>query len=99
MKFLVGVDGSPASAAALRWTAALAKRIDAELVVVHVYSADAADPSSWTEAHEKRRYQLEGWCEPAWAAGANVQPVLLDGELGPAIIAAAEKYEVDLIVV
>jgi nucleotide-binding universal stress UspA family protein len=34
---IVGVDGSPASDAALRWAAAEAARLDSELVVLHVF--------------------------------------------------------------
>ena len=99
MKLLVGIDGSPPSARALDWAAVVARSLDAELIVAHVYSADPADTSSWSQAHAKRGQQLDRWCTPARAAGVVVEAILLDGEVGPALLAAGAQRAVDLIVV
>lgn len=98
-RLLIGVDGSPESMAALAWSASLAAGLDATVVAAHVYAADPADRASWDDAHARAGERLEGWCEPTRAAGVAVEPALLDGEVGPALLAAADEHDADLVVV
>ncbi len=97
---LVGVDGSQAASLALTWAAGLADRLGAEpLVVVTVYVADPLDPRGWDDAHKRALQLLDDWCGPARNLGIPYQPVLLDGESGPAILEEANERAADLIVV
>jgi nucleotide-binding universal stress UspA family protein len=63
---LVGLDGSDASAAAARWTAALASSIEAEVIAVNV-----ADPRVEHLQHEAQRH-LAAWISPMTDAGVGV---------------------------
>ena len=97
---LVGVDGSEAAARALSWSSGLAVRIGtAQLVVATVYVADPSGPRGWAEAHELTRVRLERWCQPARDVGVTYHPVVLDGESGPALLAAATEHDIELTVV
>jgi len=97
---LVGVDGSDPGALALSWAVGLACSLGADgLVIATVYVADQLEPLGWDEAHDRTRDRLEGWCQPARTAGVSYEPVVLDGECGPALLAEATKRDVELTVV
>ncbi|GAA2263906.1 hypothetical protein GCM10010415_29500 [Streptomyces atrovirens] len=51
---VVGVDGSDASAAALRWAAAQAHALSAEVVAVHAWEATAPHIAPYAPAAERR---------------------------------------------
>lgn len=98
-KLLVGIDGSDAATHALGWAAGLVTVLSAGLVIATVYVADPTDVRSWDEAHQRAAERLEQWSEPARVAGLPYEPVLLDGEPGPALLQAADDRDVGLIVV
>ena len=98
-KVLVGMDRSSGGMAALAWAGVLAHQVHAELVVAHVYAADQTDTSSWDVAHDRMRDRLDEWCTHVRALPVTVETALLDGEVGPALLAAAHEREVDLLVV
>jgi nucleotide-binding universal stress UspA family protein len=99
-RLLVGVDGSDAAARALSWASGLAAGLGAEqMIIASVYVADPTDPRCWDGAHDRARLCLGKWCQPARNAGITYQPILLDGESGPALLAAATEYEAELTVV
>jgi nucleotide-binding universal stress UspA family protein len=97
---LVGVDGSRASSLALLWAAGLARGLGIEkLVIATVYVADPLDNQGWDDAHTRAGERLEDWCGPARNVGVSYEPVVLDGESGPALLAAATDRTAELTVV
>lgn len=89
---VVGVDGSANAAAALRWAAALARGVDAELVAVHgVGLLEAAERDEVA-----RRFETE-WCHGL--EGQRARRLLRDGPPAIALFAAANEVGADLIVV
>lgn len=99
-RIIVGVSGSESAAGALRWSADLAHRTGIDLVVARVFTPEQAElsPTISVVLHGRQRRELEEWCEP-FVGVASVTPVLLDGDPTDALLAAAARYEADMIVV
>jgi nucleotide-binding universal stress UspA family protein len=84
----VGVDGSAEAHRAFDWAAALARPLDADLVVVHAVGL-----------LEHRAHEQLDWLEALDAAGVRIRTVVRDGN--PALLLQAIGREVgaDLLVV
>ena len=100
-RIVVGVDGSPGSEMALRWTAKLAKASAAEVIVVCAYSWN---PMVGTETNEEviegLRAELEtDWVEPLATEDVPYRTVLEVGDPRVMLLASGEVYKADLIVV
>jgi nucleotide-binding universal stress UspA family protein len=113
-RIVVGVDGSDGSAAALRWAIGIAKRLDAEIVAVHVLElpypvaapiAGGALMGIGTQASFEQSLREEvkelfhsTWCAPLFESGVRYREVFGDGRAGPTLLQAAERERADLIV-
>jgi nucleotide-binding universal stress UspA family protein len=101
-RMLVGIDGSTAAHEALRWSADLAGRLGAELLVVRVFAATQAElrPDIDAALHDEQRAELERWCTSLPPQGVGPQRMmLLDGDPAPTLLAAAEELGAELLVV
>jgi len=100
-RLLVGVDGSEAAAAALGWAGRLAARIDAEVIVAHVFRAEQAEVSAddYEElARDAERRLGAEWSGPLQGTDVAHRGLLLTGA-PDALIEAAVREDVDLLVV
>ncbi len=82
-KVVVGADGSPASTAALRWTAELAHSMGATVVVVHAAglierAASGRDNQAEFEDDVRRRVERD-WCGPLRDRGVLHHVVVRSG--------------------
>lgn len=99
---VVGVDGSPGSAAAVSWCAELASVLAARVVAVRAFEPFVEhvpddDPISWRREAER---DLAGWVEPMRDRGVLVEPVIVDNTHPVAAIAdTARTCSAGLIVV
>lgn len=102
-RIVVAVDGSDGSARALRWAAALAEAVGAEVVAVHalgLLDADEAGNLVPAQGHRdeiRRRFETE-WCAPLDGQGVRCRRVLQDGPAVTVLLAVAEDEDADLIV-
>lgn len=98
---VVGVDGSPASLAALRWSAELAGRLDLKVEVVHAwtpvtrfhapYARSAHRPTTEEERRRAGRLLDESVAGLlALQPDADVRAVLVEGPTVPALLHCAE---------
>lgn len=102
---LVPLDGSDFAEEALPLARALARRIGAELHLVHVIvpapDVDLKTPQedlAWRErAREGAERYLHERAETARAEGTSTLTGVLEGRVAPALIAYAEEQEVDLV--
>jgi nucleotide-binding universal stress UspA family protein len=87
-RIVVGVDGSDASRAALRWAAQQARRLGAEVVAVHAWAPASLAPYACVRARPTRAEQRERAAELLAAAvretfGPRIDPavraVLVEG--------------------
>jgi nucleotide-binding universal stress UspA family protein len=105
-RVVVGHDGSDGAGRAVRWTAALAHRLGAHVVVVRAYSpleelGQAEPPIDFAALERQRRHELESeWCAVLAEAGVSFEARLLE-EPDPvsAIARVASEVEADLVVV
>jgi len=93
---IAGLDGSAASAHALRWAADFAGRIGASLMGARVFEPTQAElpPQQDRLMHEFQREELEGWCVEFPSSTE-----LLDGDPPDALLDAARRRATDLLVV
>lgn len=107
-RIVVGIDGSEASAAALRWAARLAAATGAEVLVVHVVEPPAFDvrplglprailnETGWREALAA---EMEGtWCEPLVRAGVRHRIRVEEGPAGRCLAEVAGQEHAGLVV-
>jgi nucleotide-binding universal stress UspA family protein len=98
------VDFSEGARGALAEAESLARRFDAELVLLHVAElpagSDIPPPASVVEATRRElAATLETWRRAAEASvGRPVEAVLLDGPAAPGIARAAAARKLDLLV-
>lgn len=108
-RVIAGVSRSPGSIPALRYAASIARRENVPLVAVHAWVppdgglADRRHPSPdlWRIWEKAARRRLQEAFDAAWGgvpAGVDLQPVVLRGEPGPALLAIAWSSD-DLLVV
>jgi nucleotide-binding universal stress UspA family protein len=98
---VVGLDGSPASAAALAWAARLAERVGAEVVVAHAFEPDQAEvsPAEYAELREAARLRLaDDWSDPLRGTGIPHRAVQVTGA-PEALLDAADAEGAALLVV
>ncbi|MFW2380483.1 MAG: universal stress protein [Acidimicrobiales bacterium] len=101
-RIVVGVDGSPASAAGLCWASRRLSK-DGELHVVHAFTpiaelAMAALQIDWVPLREEARQKLEGpWTEAL--TDCSFETHLIDDDPADALLVAAERYGATTIVV
>lgn len=114
-RIVVGVDGSPGSARALRWAVGLAQHEEAEIVAVYALgpvedlargasNAVAAGlgllPSEAGSWRTELRRQMEhDWCAALVASGLPFRAQLEQASAPAALMAVADREEADLIVV
>lgn len=100
-RILVGVDGSPTSLDALRWSADLSGRAGPELVAARVFVPTQAElpPDEDASLHDEQRRELDGWCTSLPGPTAPAHTVLVDGDPPDALLAAAVEHEADMLVV
>jgi nucleotide-binding universal stress UspA family protein len=104
---VVSVDGSPGSAAPLRWTSGVARATGAEVIAVLVIEPPEYDirplglpravlnEADWREAI---RGELDGtWCEPLVEAGVRQRTRVEEGRAGPRLAAIARQEHADLL--
>ena len=98
--FIVGVDGSKASEAALRWASRVAASSGAELLAVHSYENPYAEvsPDDHDRLMAARAEELEEWTRPAAEAGATVRTEVLDGDPRTSLMSRVETDPPDLLV-
>jgi nucleotide-binding universal stress UspA family protein len=101
---VVGLKGTEASDAALRWSVNLAQEIGAEVIAVHAVSvateflndAEAFMPS-WRR--DLRAKILTEWCEPIKRAGVAYRAMLVERPVRAALVGVAERTGAASIVV
>jgi nucleotide-binding universal stress UspA family protein len=109
IRIAVGLDGSDGSAHGLQWAIDLAKRLDAEIVAVHVDRPVAylpapmglLPPAETPEQQAELQHDLRNiWCAPLRESGIRFRSILVEGTpIGTALIQAALDAGADLIVV
>lgn len=105
----VGTDGSTQAAKAVSWAAELAVKLNADLVVVHVFETDPAKlpggfvvmpPEELARIRSEVQSRLDGvWSDAARASGARCRTIMLDGSATGALMDVAKREKADLIVV
>jgi nucleotide-binding universal stress UspA family protein len=106
-RIVLGVDGSPGARAAIRWCAAHAPALDAEVVVVHVVvpvlAGSLPQPvvaTSVTEAELAAAAEdVEAWCEPLRSAGVTHEPRVVHGVPAGTLMQVADDVDALMIVV
>jgi len=82
-RIMIGLDGSRASQAALRWASRLAERSGAELLAVHSYRNPYAEvpPDDHDRMMAARARELaDEWIRPAAELGVDVRTEVLEGD-------------------
>ena len=112
-RVLVGIDGSPASAAAECWAANAVRDGGGEVIAVHVVGSplvrqateDVANGLGMIQSRLRRleaealRRLEEEWCQPLRDAEVTYRAVVAKGDPVDQILHTARKEDVDLIVV
>ena len=89
-RILVGVDGSETSLDALAWSADIARRARAELVVVEV--------SRSLDAPQREREEVERWVADRAADVLGARVVLVEGDPAAGLLEASRAESADLLV-
>ncbi len=105
-RILVAVDFSEASRGALAYAVALAKKLEAEIVLVHVFEGVPGELKileatvTDTGFREEARESLAEWEREVGAAGVTTKAVFREGgAIDREILEAAKEYKPDLMVV
>ncbi|HEY0492322.1 MAG TPA: universal stress protein [Candidatus Dormibacteraeota bacterium] len=108
-RIVIGLDGSIGSAHALEWAIDMAKRLDAEIVAVHIESGPSYLPAPMgvmppTETQEERAQLRETfateWCAPLRSSGVRFRGIVEEGApAGTALIGVGVREGADMIVV
>ena len=100
---VVGVDGSPSAARALRWALDAAAELRAEVVAVHALGllahGGASLAPSQAQRDEVRRLFEEQWCAALAAGDVAHRRLLVDGNPVTALLRTAGEVGADLVVV
>ena len=102
-RIVVGIDGSDNSRRALAWSAELAETLGAEVVAVHSVGllerlGEGRELSEGTYSDVRHQFDTE-WCAALERSGLRSVRVLRDGNPVSALLAVAEEFDADLIVV
>jgi nucleotide-binding universal stress UspA family protein len=106
-RIVVGVDGSEASAAALKWAIRLAKAVGSQVIAVYAVDVPAYFPEPYglpvqfdPEWRAAIKSDFENkWCKPLSAAGVRYRTVMEDGRAASVVTAVADRENVDMVVV
>jgi nucleotide-binding universal stress UspA family protein len=100
-KIVVGVDGSDGSSSAMRWTAELALRGDAEVIAVHAFPYEAMlGEDTNIELLERATAALEGpWTQSLRDLGVPYSTVIAAGDARTFLISVAVERNAKQIVV
>jgi nucleotide-binding universal stress UspA family protein len=108
-RIVIGLDGSAGSTHALQWAIDMAKRLDAEVVAVHVESLPIYIPAPMgivppAETPEQRAELQEAfvteWCLPLRKSRVRFRAILEEGTpIGTALIEVGLREGADMIVV
>ena len=108
-RIVIGLDGSAGSTHALQWAIDMAKRLDAEVVAVHVESLPIYIPAPMgivpPAATPEQRADLQEafvteWCLPLRKSGVRFRAILEGGTpIGAALIEVGLREGADMIVV
>lgn len=108
-RIVIGLDGSGGSDHALEWAIDMAKRLDAEIVAVHVDSLPTfipapmglAPPAETPEQREELQQTFaKEWCTPLRQAGVHFRALIEEGTpTGLVLIDVALREGADMIVV
>jgi nucleotide-binding universal stress UspA family protein len=107
--FVVGLDGSPGSVAAVHWCATIAPLLDADVTAVYALSPmvsfvpqpmGPALPPTYDETLRSRlATSLEEWCAPLRDAGVPYTAHIVDGSPAESLMRLADQVDADLLVV
>jgi nucleotide-binding universal stress UspA family protein len=99
-RLLVGVDGSVAAAAALRWAGRLAGHVGAEVLVANVFEPEQAEvsPDEYQKLLTGAEDRLAEWADPLSDSDLHHQCLQLTGP-PDTLLAAARSEHADLLVV
>ena len=99
-RFVVGLDGSHAAAAALRWGAALAAVHDAAILCVHAWTPGDADRGTSAPTAEAARQAAQVWIDDVLPGGSDeIEVVVERGDPRQVLCAVSERERPDLVVV
>jgi nucleotide-binding universal stress UspA family protein len=108
-RIVIGLDGSPGSAHALQWAIDMAKRLDGEVVAVHIDSLPIYVPGPMgivppAETAQERVDLQEAfgteWCLPLRKSGVRYRAILEESTpVGTALIEVGLREGADMIVV
>lgn len=97
---VVGVDGTPGGASALRWAGTLAAHLHTELTLVHGLGPTRATSPAAQAFRTQADDDLHGpWTEPLAGLGVAYRTVLTDTDPRTALAAEAEALDAGLVVV
>jgi nucleotide-binding universal stress UspA family protein len=113
VRVVIGIDGSDASAEALRWCARLAASNGSHVTAVHGFEPPVymtglrsalvpgeALQGQISEVRDATRASFEThWCEPLRAASVEFDQRFMDADASHAILGVADEVDADLIVV
>ena len=97
---MVGVDGSAAAAAALRWAGRLAAAAGAEVIAVNSYEIPMSEvrPETHDRLFADREAVLAAWIGSAVDEGVSVRAVLKQGDPRDVLLREAENADAGLVV-
>lgn len=109
-RIVVGVDGSPHAAAAMRWAIAMAKGMGPEVIAVFAISPPvyydtgllgSTVPMQYDEtwrAGMKREFEDE-WCAPLRESGVQYRTLLANGRAASVIGRVADEVDAEIVLV
>jgi nucleotide-binding universal stress UspA family protein len=100
-RMLVGVDGSAAGFAAIRWSAGIAVATGSKFTAVHAFRRPYAEigVEDLDRMLEERHAIVDRWLEPAVEAGATVRTEVIEGDPRMVLTDLAQREQADLLVV
>ena len=99
-RLMVGTDGSVSGQVAVAWAAGVAHATDADLVVASAWKPSQAElpPETYERLRAEARRNLDDECSIAREAGIRYEVRILDGDPRSALLDAAEREDVDVLV-
>jgi nucleotide-binding universal stress UspA family protein len=98
---LVGADGSPGAANALRWASQLASRHGVEVIVMTGFQPVDSElrPGRLETLVARQEQELASWCEAARLDDVPIRTIVEHGDPREVLLAVAEREHADLIVI
>jgi len=106
-KIVVGVDGSPHAAAALKWAIRMAKGMGSQITAVYAVYVPLYFPEPYgvpVQFDEQWRAEMKAefedkWCKPLKTADVRYHTVMADGRPATVIDQVADREGADVIIV